>query len=92
MQFDGYTGFAIYSSISQGLDVITYGGRLSRRNSVTESSYAYQRRGSLTGSAFEYSALVSATATANAMNSSTSRFITNFVNYCLQFMYAPWGT
>jgi len=36
-QFDGYTGFAIYSSISQGLDEITYGGRRSRRNSVTES-------------------------------------------------------
>ena len=31
--FDGYTGFAIYSSISQGLDEITYGvGRRSRRS------------------------------------------------------------
>uniref|UniRef100_A0A0K2VBH5 TRAFtype zinc finger domain containing 1 [Dasypus novemcinctus] n=1 Tax=Lepeophtheirus salmonis TaxID=72036 RepID=A0A0K2VBH5_LEPSM len=37
--FDGYSGFAIYSSISQGLDEITYGGRRSRRNSITESSY-----------------------------------------------------
>lgn len=64
--FDGYTGFAIYSSISQGLDEITYGGRRSRRNSITENNYSYQRRGSLTGSAFEYSSLVSATATATA--------------------------
>jgi hypothetical protein len=41
-KFDGYTGFAIYSSISQGLDEITYGGRRSRRNSITENSYSYQ--------------------------------------------------
>lgn len=34
--FDGYSGFAIYSSISQGLDEITYGGRLSRRNSFSD--------------------------------------------------------
>ena len=37
--FDGYQSFAIYSSINQGLDELSYGGRLSRRNSVTESSY-----------------------------------------------------
>ena len=36
--FDGYQSFAIYSSINQGLDELSYGGRLSRRNSVTESS------------------------------------------------------
>ena len=38
--FNGYTGFATYSSISQGLDEITYGGRLSRRGSVTNIAAA----------------------------------------------------
>ena len=47
--FDGYSGFAMYSSISQGLDEITYGnGRRSRRNSVNESNYSLSRRGSMT--------------------------------------------
>jgi hypothetical protein len=51
--FNGYSGFAIYSSISQGLDEITYGGRLSRRNSITEKTH---RRGSITNlSANDYS-------------------------------------
>jgi len=67
LKFDGYTGFAIYSSISQGLDEITYGGRRSRRNSITETNYGFQRRGSISGSAFEYSALVTAAASAQAM-------------------------
>ena len=31
-------GYSIYSSISEGLDQITYGGRTSRRNSVSEST------------------------------------------------------
>lgn len=38
--FNGYSGFAMYSSISQGLDEITYGGRLSRRNSITDNRRA----------------------------------------------------
>ena len=38
--FNGYSGFATYSSISQGLDEITYGGRLSRRGSVTNIAAA----------------------------------------------------
>jgi len=44
--FDGYAGYSIYSSISEGLDQITYGGRTSRRNSVTETNYSLSRRGS----------------------------------------------
>merc|ERR1719481_2426447 len=45
--FDGYAGYSIYSSISEGLDSITHGGRTSRRNSVTESTnYSLSRRGS----------------------------------------------
>jgi len=45
--FDGYAGYSIYSSISEGLDQITHGGRNSRRNSVTESTnYSLSRRGS----------------------------------------------
>ena len=45
--FDGYAGYSIYSSISEGLDQITYGGRTSRRNSVTEMTYSFSRRGSV---------------------------------------------
>ena len=44
--FDGYAGYSIYSSISEGLDQITYGGRNSRRNSVTETNYSLSRAGS----------------------------------------------
>jgi hypothetical protein len=44
--FDGYAGYSIYSSISEGLDQITYGGRTSRRNSITETNYSLSRRGS----------------------------------------------
>jgi len=45
--FDGYAGYSIYSSISDGLDQITHGGRTSRRNSVTETTnYSLSRRGS----------------------------------------------
>jgi len=44
--FDGYAGYSIYSSISEGLDQITHGGRNSRRNSVTETNYSLSRRGS----------------------------------------------
>jgi hypothetical protein len=47
--FDGYAGYSIYSSISEGLDQITYGGRTSRRNSITEMSYSFSRRGSVSG-------------------------------------------
>ncbi len=47
--FDGYAGYSIYSSISEGLDQITYGGRSSRRNSVTEMTYSFSRRGSVSG-------------------------------------------
>ena len=46
--FDGYAGYSIYSSISEGLDQISYGGRTSRRNSVTEMTYSFSRRGSVT--------------------------------------------
>eukprot|EP00094_Tigriopus_californicus_P010382 TCALIF_10014-PA protein Name:"Similar to Trafd1 TRAF-type zinc finger domain-containing protein 1 (Rattus norvegicus)" AED:0.02 eAED:0.03 QI:0/0.83/0.71/1/0.83/0.85/7/147/873 len=35
--YNGYSGFAMYNSISQGLDEISYGGRLSRRNSISDS-------------------------------------------------------
>jgi hypothetical protein len=49
--FDGYAGYSIYSSISEGLDQITYGGRTSRRNSITEMSYSFSRRGSVSGGA-----------------------------------------
>jgi len=42
--FDGYAGYSIYSSISEGLDQITYGG--GRRNSITETNYSLSRRGS----------------------------------------------
>ena len=69
--FDGYTGFAIYSSISQGLDEITYGGRRSRRNSITDSSYGYSasRRGSVSGnSSSDYAAMLAATAAVEAVN------------------------
>ena len=55
--FDGYAGYSIYSSISEGLDQITYGGRSSRRNSVTEMTYSFSRRGSVsagTGTAPDY--------------------------------------
>ena len=44
--FDGYAGYSIYSSISEGLDQITYGGRTSRRNSITEQNYSLSRHGS----------------------------------------------
>jgi hypothetical protein len=45
--FDGSAGYSIYSSISEGLDQITHGGRNSRRNSVTESTnYSLSRHGS----------------------------------------------
>lgn len=45
--YNGYSGFAMYSSINQGLDDISYGGRISRRNSITESSSTFSRRGSV---------------------------------------------
>ena len=48
--FDGYAGYSIYSSISEGLDQITYGGRSSRRNSITDMTYSFSRRGSVSGS------------------------------------------
>merc|ERR1712013_623466 len=41
--FDGYAGYSIYSSISEGLDSITHGGRTSRRNSVTKASKSDER-------------------------------------------------
>ena len=68
--FDGYTGFAIYSSISQGLDEITYGGRRSRRNSITENSFAtsgtsLSRRGSFANIS-DYSAMLAASAAVEA--------------------------
>eukprot|EP00092_Neocalanus_flemingeri_P014217 GFUD01015337.1.p1 GENE.GFUD01015337.1~~GFUD01015337.1.p1 ORF type:complete len:1160 (-),score=218.81 GFUD01015337.1:340-3819(-) len=45
--FDGYAGYSIYSSISEGLDQITHGGRHSRRNSVSEpTNYSLSRQGS----------------------------------------------
>jgi hypothetical protein len=52
--FDGYAGYSIYSSISEGLDQITYGGRSSRRNSVTEMTYSFSRRGSVSGGTADY--------------------------------------
>ena len=68
--FDGYTGFAIYSSISQGLDEITYGGRRSRRNSITENSFGtsgttLSRRGSFANIS-DYSAMLAASAAVEA--------------------------
>jgi len=73
--FDGYTGFAIYSSISQGLDEITYGGRRSRRNSITEPSFgtgtgfsAGSRRGSVSGGGADYAAILAANAAVEAVN------------------------
>ena len=69
--FDGYTGFAIYSSISQGLDEITYGGRRSRRSSITDTSYySSSRRGSVsaTSSGVDYAAILAATAAVEAVN------------------------
>ena len=52
--FDGYAGYSIYSSISEGLDQITYGGRTSRRNSVTEMTYSFSRRGSVSAGGGDY--------------------------------------
>ena len=68
--FDGYTGFAIYSSISQGLDEITYGGRRSRRNSISENTYgasgtSLSRRGSFANIS-DYSAMLAASAAIEA--------------------------
>ena len=37
------------SFLSDGLDQITYGGRASRRNSVTDMTYSFSRRGSVSG-------------------------------------------
>lgn len=77
--FDGYTGFAIYSSISQGLDEITYGvGRRSRRSSITggggagDSYYSSSRRGSVTSSGVDYAAILAAAAAVEAVNKATS--------------------
>ena len=74
--FDGYAGFSIYSSISQGLDEITYGGRRSRRGSISESTnhatttsaYSFSsRRGSVTATnSVDYAALMAATAALEA--------------------------
>lgn len=59
--FDGYAGYSIYSSISEGLDQITYGGRTSRRNSITEMSYSFSRRGSVSaGTDYPLPALMAA--------------------------------
>ncbi len=59
--FDGYAGYSIYSSISDGLDQITYGGRTSRRNSITEMSYSFSRRGSVSaGTDYPMPALMAA--------------------------------
>ena len=73
--FDGYTGFAIYSSISQGLDEITYGGRRSRRNSITENTYgtsgtSLSRRGSFANIS-DYSAMLAASAAIEAATKSS---------------------
>ena len=71
--FDGYTGFAIYSSISQGLDEITYGGRRSRRNSITENTFtgsSLSRRGSFANIS-DYSAMLAASAAVEAATKST---------------------
>lgn len=73
--FDGYAGFSIYSSISQGLDEITYGGRRSRRGSLStstavDSTYAFtSRRGSVTANSVDYAALMAATAALEAVSS-----------------------
>ena len=73
--FDGYAGFSIYSSISQGLDEITYGGRRSRRGSLSttsavENSYSFtSRRGSVTTNSVDYAALMAATAALEAVSS-----------------------
>ena len=71
--FDGYAGFSIYSSISQGLDEITYGGRRSRRGSLSttnvDSTYSYSRRGSVTANSVDYAALMAATAALEAVSS-----------------------
>ena len=67
--FDGVAGYSIYSSISEGLDQITYGARTSRRNSVSENSgagasvaaggYSLSRQGSFSSrSAVPISALM----------------------------------
>lgn len=85
--FDGYAGFSIYSSISQGLDEITYGGRRSRRGSIstvdlsvssaaaTTGGYHHSsRRGSVsTNSAADYAALMAATAALEATASTFSK-------------------
>merc|ERR1712066_197988 len=72
--FDGYSGFAIYSSISQGLDEITYGGRRSRRNSISENTYgtsgtSLSRRGSFANIS-DYSAMLAASAAIEAATKS----------------------
>ena len=57
-----------FLSIPLGLDEITYGGRRSRRGSVSETTYSYSsRRGSVTASnAGDYAALMAATAALEA--------------------------
>ena len=74
--FDGYTGFAIYSSISQGLDEITYGGCRSRRNSISENTYgtsgtSLSRRGSFANIS-DYSAMLAASAAIEAATKSSN--------------------
>ena len=77
--FDGYAGFSIYSSISQGLDEITYGGRRSRRGSLStttavDSTYAFtSRRGSVTANSVDYAALMAATAALEAVSSTNKQ-------------------
>jgi len=75
--FDGYAGFSIYSSISQGLDEITYGGRRSRAGSVSRTDYSApsysSRRGSVsTSNAGDYAALMAATAALEATSTSNN--------------------
>ena len=71
--FDGYAGFSIYSSISQGLDEITYGaGRRSRRGSISDNntySSTYSRRGSISTGSSDYAALRAATTALEAERS-----------------------
>ena len=58
-----------------GLDEITYGGRRSRRGSVSETTYSYSsRRGSVTASnAGDYAALMAATAALEATSQNSSK-------------------
>ena len=72
--FDGYAGYSIYSSISQGLDEITYGGRRSRRGSFSDTSYnTYSSRRGSTSTSADFAALMAATAAVEAVNNANEK-------------------